>query len=40
MPQIGCGIDGMVWDKVVDELTTAFGDVPDVEVIVYKFVPK
>lgn len=39
MPRIGCGIDGMVWDKVVDELTSVFGE-DEVELIVYNFVPK
>lgn len=39
MPRIGCGIDGMVWEKVVDELTAVFGE-GQVELIIYNFVPK
>lgn len=39
MPRIGCGIDGLEWDKVSNELHTVF-DKDDVEIVVYVFVPK
>ncbi|XP_055842107.1 ADP-ribose glycohydrolase OARD1-like [Episyrphus balteatus] len=39
IPRIGCGIDGLEWDKVSAELHTVFGD-EEVEIVVYVFVPK
>lgn len=40
MPKIGCGIDGMEWDKVEAELQRTFGTEKDVNITVYNFVPK
>lgn len=39
IPRIGCGIDGLEWDKVSAELNAVFGD-EDIEIVVYVFVPK
>lgn len=41
IPRIGCGIDGLEWDKVQAELHTVFDGVDkEVEIVVYNFVPK
>lgn len=41
IPRIGCGIDGLEWDKVQNELHGVFdGGDKEVEVVVYNFVPK
>lgn len=40
MPRIGCGIDGMEWNKVTAELQNAFGAEENVNITVYNFVPK
>ncbi|XP_067643106.1 ADP-ribose glycohydrolase OARD1-like [Eurosta solidaginis] len=39
IPRIGCGIDGLEWDKVSNELCTVFGG-EELEIVVYNFVPK
>ncbi|XP_012158154.1 O-acetyl-ADP-ribose deacetylase 1 isoform X2 [Ceratitis capitata] len=39
IPRIGCGIDGLEWDKVSSELHRVF-DSEDLEIVVYNFVPK
>ncbi|XP_037934199.1 ADP-ribose glycohydrolase OARD1-like [Teleopsis dalmanni] len=39
MPRIGCGIDGLQWDKVSTELKGVFGK-DKLEIVVYNFVPK
>nr|XP_036220583.1 ADP-ribose glycohydrolase OARD1 isoform X3 [Bactrocera oleae]XP_036220584.1 ADP-ribose glycohydrolase OARD1 isoform X3 [Bactrocera oleae] len=39
IPRIGCGIDGLEWDKVSAELCKVFGD-EELEIVVYNFVPK
>lgn len=39
MPRIGCGIDGLQWDKVSDLIKEVFKD-ESVEITVYTFVPK
>lgn len=36
IPRIGCGLDGLEWDKVKDQLHDVFGDVP-FDIIVYTF---
>ena len=38
MPRIGCGLDGLQWNKVRDILLEVFADVP-IEIIVYNYVP-
>lgn len=41
IPRIGCGIDGLEWDKVQNELHGVFDEADkDVEIVVYNFVPK
>ncbi|XP_018787976.1 PREDICTED: O-acetyl-ADP-ribose deacetylase 1-like isoform X2 [Bactrocera latifrons] len=39
IPRIGCGIDGLEWDKVSAELCKVF-DSEELEIVVYNFVPK
>ncbi|XP_063700848.1 ADP-ribose glycohydrolase OARD1-like [Culicoides brevitarsis] len=39
MPRIGCGIDGLQWDKVSDLIKEVFGK-ENVEITIYTFVPK
>jgi O-acetyl-ADP-ribose deacetylase (regulator of RNase III) len=39
IPQIGCGIDGLKWDEVAARLNKVF-DETDIEITVYKYVPK
>lgn len=39
IPRIGCGIDGLEWDKVSAELQGVFGQ-EEMEIVVYVFVPK
>ncbi|XP_065355804.1 ADP-ribose glycohydrolase OARD1 [Calliphora vicina] len=39
IPRIGCGIDGLEWDKVSSELNGVFSK-EDLEIVVYNFVPK
>ncbi|CAD7083229.1 unnamed protein product [Hermetia illucens] len=39
IPRIGCGIDGLEWDKVKHELETVFGP-EEINITVYNFVPK
>lgn len=39
IPRIGCGIDGLEWDKVSAELNGVFSQ-EDLEIVVYNFVPK
>ncbi|KAM7352760.1 terminal ADP-ribose protein glycohydrolase 1 [Cochliomyia hominivorax] len=39
IPRIGCGIDGLEWDKVSSELNGVFAQ-EDLEIVVYNFVPK
>lgn len=39
IPRIGCGIDGLEWDKVSAELNNVFSN-EDLEIVVYNFVPK
>lgn len=36
IPRIGCGLDGLKWEKVRDQLHEVFGDV-GVEIDVYTF---
>lgn len=36
IPRIGCGLDGLSWDKVKDQLHEVFGDI-QVEIDVYTF---
>lgn len=36
MPRIGCGLDGMVWDKVHDLLNEVFSN-ENVEIVIYTF---
>lgn len=38
IPKIGCGLDGLVWEKVLDIITETFIYDP-VEILVYKYVP-
>lgn len=38
IPRIGCGLDGLAWNKVKDQLEEVFKDV-DIEIKVYNFVP-
>lgn len=38
IPKIGCGLDGLVWEKVRDLIVETFGE-DDVEILVYKYVP-
>ncbi|ETN66590.1 hypothetical protein AND_001624 [Anopheles darlingi] len=45
IPRIGCGIDGLEWDKVKEMLNSVFGeedtgDGGKYEIVVYNFVPK
>lgn len=41
IPRIGCGIDGLEWEKVQNELHSVFDEVDkEVEIVVYNFVPK
>ncbi|XP_050090480.1 ADP-ribose glycohydrolase OARD1-like [Anopheles aquasalis] len=42
IPRIGCGIDGLEWDKVKEMLNSVFadGDIGKYEIVVYNFVPK
>lgn len=41
IPRIGCGIDGLEWDKVQNELHEVFdGSAKGIEIVVYNFVPK
>ncbi|XP_011195581.2 ADP-ribose glycohydrolase OARD1 isoform X2 [Zeugodacus cucurbitae] len=39
IPRIGCGIDGLEWDKVSAELNSVF-DGEELEIVVYNYVPK
>lgn len=39
IPRIGCGLDGLVWDKVKDQLHEVFDGEP-IEIVVYNFVSK
>lgn len=34
MPRIGCGLDGLVWDRVRDILTDIFKDT-DIKITIY-----
>lgn len=36
IPKIGCGIDGLQWDKVSDLLAEVFSAEP-IEIVVYEF---
>lgn len=36
LPRIGCGLDGLEWDKVKDMLHEVFGD-ESVEIVVYNY---
>lgn len=36
IPRIGCGLDGLVWNKMRDQLGEVFNDV-DIEITVYNF---
>lgn len=38
LPRIGCGLDGLMWNKVKDLLNEIFVDV-SVEIVVYNYVP-
>lgn len=38
IPQIGCGIDGLKWEKVEEIIRSVFDDT-DIEITVYKYVP-
>ncbi|XP_039963168.1 ADP-ribose glycohydrolase OARD1 isoform X1 [Bactrocera tryoni] len=38
IPRIGCGLDGLVWQKVKDSLQEVFKDTP-IEILVYNYVP-
>ncbi|XP_034667599.1 ADP-ribose glycohydrolase OARD1-like [Drosophila subobscura] len=38
IPRIGCGIDGLEWDKVSGVLEYVFGQ-EQLEIVVYNFVP-
>lgn len=38
IPRIGCGLDGLVWQKVKDLLQEVFKNTP-IEIIVYNYVP-
>ncbi|XP_053954140.1 ADP-ribose glycohydrolase OARD1 [Anastrepha ludens] len=38
IPRIGCGLDGLVWQKVKDMLREIFKEVT-VEIVVYNYVP-
>ncbi|XP_055625041.1 ADP-ribose glycohydrolase OARD1-like isoform X2 [Toxorhynchites rutilus septentrionalis] len=40
IPRIGCGIDGLEWNKVKSILNGTFGGAGDFEIVVYNFVPK
>ncbi|XP_053658032.1 ADP-ribose glycohydrolase OARD1-like [Anopheles marshallii] len=40
IPRIGCGIDGLEWNKVKEILNRVFGDTGSYEIVVYNFVPK
>ncbi|XP_035783705.1 ADP-ribose glycohydrolase OARD1-like [Anopheles albimanus] len=44
IPRIGCGIDGLDWDKVKEMLNSVFADEDasggKYEIVVYNFVPK
>ncbi|XP_052863336.1 ADP-ribose glycohydrolase OARD1-like [Anopheles cruzii] len=40
LPRIGCGIDGLEWDKVKEMLNNVFGEGGTYELVVYNFVPK
>ncbi|XP_055612432.1 ADP-ribose glycohydrolase OARD1-like isoform X2 [Uranotaenia lowii] len=40
IPRIGCGIDGLEWDKVKGILNSTFGGEGNFEIVVYNFVPK
>lgn len=41
IPRIGCGIDGLEWDKVQNELHSVFDESDkEIEIVVYNFVPK
>lgn len=39
IPRIGCGLDGLEWDKVKDQLNEVFAG-ESIEIVVYNFVPK
>lgn len=39
MPRIGCGLDGLEWEKVKEMLEDVFKD-QNIDVTVYNFVPK
>ncbi|XP_073824343.1 terminal ADP-ribose protein glycohydrolase 1 isoform X3 [Musca autumnalis] len=39
IPRIGCGIDGLEWNKVTSELSAVFCN-ENLEIVVYNFVPK
>uniref|UniRef100_A0A1A9ZW17 Macro domain-containing protein n=1 Tax=Glossina pallidipes TaxID=7398 RepID=A0A1A9ZW17_GLOPL len=39
IPRIGCGIDGLEWDKVCAEINEVFYN-DNVNTVVYNFVPK
>lgn len=39
MPRIGCGLDGLEWDKVSGIIKQVFGD-EDMEITIYTFTPK
>lgn len=38
IPRIGCGLDGLIWKKVKDQLGEVFKDV-DIDITVYNFAP-
>lgn len=38
IPQIGCGLDGLKWDKVEEIIRRVFEET-DIEITVYVFVP-
>lgn len=38
MPQIGCGLDGLEWNRVMTTIRYVFGEY-DLDVAIYKFTP-
>lgn len=38
VPRIGCGLDGLQWDKVKDQLNEVFNGEP-IEIVVWNYVP-
>ncbi|XP_055376317.1 ADP-ribose glycohydrolase OARD1-like [Condylostylus longicornis] len=39
MPRIGCGLDGLTWNKVKEIINETFQN-ENVEIVIYNFVPK